>query len=42
MDPVLIIDPEEDRPGTHRVDFEGEEWDGPVILSLEEVLNIVK
>ena len=42
MHPVLIIDPEEDSPGTHRVDFEGDMWDGPVISSLNEVLNIVQ
>jgi putative hydrolase of the HAD superfamily len=42
MHPVLIIDPEEDRTGTHRVDFEGEEWDGPVISSFDKVLNIVQ
>lgn len=42
MHPVLIIDPEEDQSGTHRVDFEGEEWKGPVISSLQEVLDIVQ
>jgi putative hydrolase of the HAD superfamily len=42
MHPVLIIDPEEDQAGTHRVDFEGAEWEGPVISSLKEVLNIVQ
>ena len=42
MHPVLIIDPEEDTPGMHRVDFEGDNWNGPVILSLNEVLNIVQ
>jgi putative hydrolase of the HAD superfamily len=42
MHPVLIIDPEEDRSGTHRVDFEGDTWQGPVISSLREVLNLVK
>ena len=42
MHPVLIIDSEEDQAGTHRVDFEGAEWEGPVISSLKEVLNIVQ
>ena len=42
MYPVLIIDPEEDVSGTHRVDFEGMDWKGPVISSLKEVLNIVQ
>ncbi|UCC17202.1 MAG: HAD-IA family hydrolase [Dehalococcoidales bacterium] len=41
MHPVLIIDPEEDSSGTHRVDFEGDEWRGPVISSLKEVLTLV-
>jgi putative hydrolase of the HAD superfamily len=39
---VLIIDPEEDQAGTHRVDFEGGDWIGPVISSLKEVLYIVQ
>ena len=42
MYPVLIIDPEEDRSGTHRVDFEGDNWNGRVIPSLNEVINIVQ
>jgi putative hydrolase of the HAD superfamily len=42
MHPVLIVDPEEDRAGTHRIDSEGEEWKGPVISSFSEVLNIVQ
>ncbi len=42
MHPVLVIDPTEDSPGTHRVDFEGDEWDGPVISSLDEVLNLAQ
>ena len=41
MHPVLILDPEEDSSGTHRVDFEGAEWKGPVISSLNEVLELV-
>ena len=41
MHPVLIIDPEEDRTGTHRVDFEGDNWDGPVISSLKEVVGLI-
>ncbi len=42
MHPVLIIDPEEDSPGIHRVDFEGADWKGPVISSLKDVLDIVQ
>jgi putative hydrolase of the HAD superfamily len=42
MHPVLILDPEEDFIETHRVDFEGDTWAGPVISSLKEVLNIVQ
>jgi putative hydrolase of the HAD superfamily len=41
MHPVLILDPEEDTPATHRVDFEGDNWHGPKISSLKEVLNII-
>lgn len=39
--PVLIRDPDEDRTDVHRVDFEADEWDGPVISSLREVLNLL-
>jgi putative hydrolase of the HAD superfamily len=42
MHPVLILDPEEDTPATHRVDFEGDNWHGPKISSLKEVLDIVQ
>jgi len=42
MHPVLIRDPDEDSTEIHRVDAEAEEWDGPVISSLKEVLDLVK
>ena len=42
MNPVLVRHPEEDNPGVHRVDSEGSEWDGPVISSLYEVLELIK
>ncbi len=42
MHPVLIHDPEEDTSTIHRVNAEAEEWDGPVISSLKEVLELVK
>jgi len=41
MHPVLVIDPKEDQAVMHRVDFEGDRWDGPVISSLDEVLGLV-
>ena len=41
MHPVLIIDPEEDRLGTHRVDFEGDKWKGPIISSLKDILVMI-
>jgi len=41
MHPVLIRNPDEDRTDVHRVDFEADEWNGPVISSLKEVLNLI-
>ncbi len=42
MHPVLIRNPDEDITDVHRVDFEADEWDGPVISSLKEVLNYLE
>lgn len=42
MYPVLIRDPDEDSSDVYRFDYEAEEWDGPVISSLKEVLTLVK
>jgi putative hydrolase of the HAD superfamily len=42
MHPVLILNPDEDRNDVHRMDFEADEWQGPVISSLQEVLNLIK
>ncbi len=42
MHPVLIRDPDEDSTDVHRVDAEAEEWAGPVISSLKEVLTLVR
>ena len=42
MHPVLIRSPDEDSSKIHRVDAEAGEWDGPVISSLKEVLDLVK
>jgi len=42
MHPVLIRDPDEDSSDVHRVDYEADEWDGPVINSLGEVLNLLE
>jgi len=42
MHPVLIRNPDEDRADVHRADFEGDDWQGPVIYSLKEALNLVK
>ena len=41
MHPVLLRDPDEDSAEILRVDAE-EEWSGPVISSLQEVLALVK
>ena len=42
MHAVLIHDPEEDSSKVQRVDAEADDWDGPVISSLSEVLDLVK
>jgi len=42
MHPVLIRDPEEDSGVMHRVEAEADRWDGPVISSLREVLDLVR
>ena len=42
MHPVLIHNPEEDIARTHRVESEVESWNGPVISSLREILDLVK
>lgn len=42
MHSVLIRDPDEDSANVHRVDCEVDNWNGPVISSLKEVLNLVK
>ncbi|MCJ7743113.1 MAG: HAD family hydrolase [Dehalococcoidales bacterium] len=41
MHPVLIRDPDEDSTDVHRVGWEAEEWAGPTISSLREVLDLV-
>lgn len=41
MHPVLIRDPEEDINDVHRADYEAGTWQGPVITSLKEVLEMV-
>jgi len=42
MHPVLIRNPDEDSTDVHRVDFEGEQWDGPIITSLTGILALVQ
>lgn len=42
MHPVLIRNLDEDRNNVYRTNFEGDEWDGPVITSLHEVLDIIR
>jgi len=42
MHPVLIRNTDEDRTDVHRVDYEGDNWQGPVITSLQEVMNLLK
>ena len=42
MHPVLIRDPDEDSTEVHRVNDEAKGWDGPVISSLKEVLDLVE
>ena len=42
MHPVLICNPYEDRSDIHRVDAEAEKWRGPTILSLRDILTLLK
>ncbi len=42
MHPVLVRNPEEDRNDVYRTNFEGDNWPGPVISSLKEVLGLLK
>ena len=42
MHPVLIRAPDEDSTKIHRIDAEGEKWNGPVISSLKEVMALVE
>ncbi len=42
MYPVLIRNPAEDHADVYRTNFEGDDWQGPVISSLKEVLTLVK
>jgi len=42
MHPVLIRVPDEDSTDVYRVDAEAEDWDGPVISSLKEVLPLLE
>ncbi len=42
MHPVLIRNPEEDRQNVMRTNYQGEDWRGPAISSLKEVLDLVK
>jgi putative hydrolase of the HAD superfamily len=42
MHSVLIRNPGEDRYDVYRVDFEAEDWHGPIISSLKEVLTLIK
>ncbi len=41
MHPVLIRNPQENPEDVYRVDNEAQDWKGPVITSLKEVLNLV-
>ena len=42
MSPVLIRDLDENSTEVHRVDAEGEKWEGQVITSLKQVLTLVR
>jgi putative hydrolase of the HAD superfamily len=42
MHPVLIRNPDEDSHDVDHTDWEAEAWPGPVITSLQEVMNLVK
>jgi putative hydrolase of the HAD superfamily len=41
MNAVLIRNPEEDRDNVYRENFEGDTWQGPVITSLPEVMDLL-
>ena len=41
MHPVLVRDPSEDAAAMHRIEAEGDSWQGPVISSLAEVLRLL-
>ena len=42
MHPVLVRVPGEDSSDLFRVNYEAEEWDGPVISSLKEILPLLE
>jgi len=42
MHPVLIRDPDEDSANVHRVDYEADNWNGPEISSLREILTLLE
>lgn len=42
MHPVLISIPSLDITDVHRIDTEAEQWDGPTILSLKDILSLVR
>jgi putative hydrolase of the HAD superfamily len=42
MHAVLIRNPDENSHDVHHTDWEAEAWQGPVITSLQEVMNLVK
>lgn len=42
MQPVLIRNPEEDRSNVYRTDFEGDSWQGTIITSLKEVVDLLR
>jgi putative hydrolase of the HAD superfamily len=41
LHPVLIINPGEERDSAMRINYEGDSWDGAVITSLREVLDLL-
>ena len=42
MYPVLIRNPDENRNNVYRTNFEGDNWQGAVIYSLKELLNLLE
>jgi putative hydrolase of the HAD superfamily len=42
MTPVLIRNSDEVRADVHRVDFEGDNWQGTIITSLKDVLDLLR